>query len=859
MFLILFMLLALKANVLDANERNENSLKNKFNKNQKELNEIQFYGDLQERQAKESNVPQKEIQHVEHNKELRHESERLAQRSIQNDGSPEMNKGVNMRDSYGEYFKLNPFKQSANSGGAGGSGGTSGGTTGGGTGGASGGASGGTSAKGVNFDKFLNALAGSETESGLGKPSQNTFVQGANNIYTVDPSASRGVPMYSNGISVTNHYNGDDGYSGTWQIGEDALRDNGFYYQDKTSTNIDFNGVTIDGKLAWSKSALSLLGLELNGNKITYANAGASQVLLNNRFITSLNLPTDKNPLTGMSILNFAGDIKYIMLAGRKDLSDNTSNAAGYVPTDDQYKNAVNLQATAIQTIMINNWNRYVVSEAYGIGPIATFIGKTIVVNKRSKEGYGIPAVGKMTFTFTAGAAIASCHLLGCGNVANFLKSGTLSADKNTLTIELDSITDGNLNISHYMAMYAGYETPFDANNKTTIYFGKAYTTFNPTDKDILPVVNKNADGSFSNGALSKVGPIGVSNAQKIYENVADAITMGTVTSETAGNDYTISTSNTYTDYVYAGLANRTITITGGSNFTNISASTGGGSTLEISNTLTQNFNVAPSDKLNVSAITAATNYTTLSAKLVVAYYDQANSSAFKAVAVSGLTTFSPGSEFYILYTDKTPAEIQTGGSVPTSGYTFKLTYNTANVQTSGTLTTFLNNLQNKFVFTAIADYTLTITAASATGNQIIYGSDNYKNVITGGAGNDYLVGGMKNDKIDGGAGFNILEGGKGADQFIVGKEATGTMINDFSIIEGDKINLARGFAQADINGATITSQAESVTQINTVTKAALRTDYNYDVLVGGKTINITSHDNKLTIEQIKANMVVVQ
>jgi hypothetical protein len=133
MLLIFFILLTFKVNALGTKEIGENSLKNKFNKNQKELNEIQFYGDLQSGQIKQPEIPQKEIQNTEHNKELRYEGERLTQRSIQNDGSPQMNKGVNMRDSFREYFGFNSSRQNTNGGTTnGGSGGT-------GTGGATGG------------------------------------------------------------------------------------------------------------------------------------------------------------------------------------------------------------------------------------------------------------------------------------------------------------------------------------------------------------------------------------------------------------------------------------------------------------------------------------------------------------------------------------------------------------------------------------------------------------------------------------------------------------------------------------------------------------------------------------------------
>ncbi|MCP1622346.1 retention module-containing protein [Pseudomonas nitroreducens] len=64
--------------------------------------------------------------------------------------------------------------------------------------------------------------------------------------------------------------------------------------------------------------------------------------------------------------------------------------------------------------------------------------------------------------------------------------------------------------------------------------------------------------------------------------------------------------------------------------------------------------------------------------------------------------------------------------------------------------------------------------------------------ILEGGAGNDLMFGQGGNDKLIGGPGDDIMYGGTGADEFIWKAGDTGhDVIKDFSIAEGDSLNLA--------------------------------------------------------------------
>ena len=82
------------------------------------------------------------------------------------------------------------------------------------------------------------------------------------------------------------------------------------------------------------------------------------------------------------------------------------------------------------------------------------------------------------------------------------------------------------------------------------------------------------------------------------------------------------------------------------------------------------------------------------------------------------------------------------------------------------------------------------------SGNDNLDGQSGNDN-LDGESGNDNLVGGSGDDYLDGGSGDDILIGGSGADIFNIsgGKHQGTDQINDFNIIEGDKISFSNNLS----------------------------------------------------------------
>jgi Ca2+-binding RTX toxin-like protein len=74
---------------------------------------------------------------------------------------------------------------------------------------------------------------------------------------------------------------------------------------------------------------------------------------------------------------------------------------------------------------------------------------------------------------------------------------------------------------------------------------------------------------------------------------------------------------------------------------------------------------------------------------------------------------------------------------------------------------------------------------------------------LSGLSGNDSLIGGLGHDLLDGGLGADSLEGGLGADRFLFRSavEAHGDVISDFSVAEGDRIDLRPIDTNAGLTG----------------------------------------------------------
>jgi len=105
-------------------------------------------------------------------------------------------------------------------------------------------------------------------------------------------------------------------------------------------------------------------------------------------------------------------------------------------------------------------------------------------------------------------------------------------------------------------------------------------------------------------------------------------------------------------------------------------------------------------------------------------------------------------------------------------------------------------------------------TAINGTGNGLnnIITGNSAANSLSGGAGNDSLNGGEGIDTLIGGAGNDTLSGGLDADAFRFDSPLnTGTnldSITDFSIIQGDMIQLSRSIFTAFTTPGTLAASA---------------------------------------------------
>jgi Ca2+-binding RTX toxin-like protein len=78
----------------------------------------------------------------------------------------------------------------------------------------------------------------------------------------------------------------------------------------------------------------------------------------------------------------------------------------------------------------------------------------------------------------------------------------------------------------------------------------------------------------------------------------------------------------------------------------------------------------------------------------------------------------------------------------------------------------------------------------SGAGRDVVFGGPG-DDAIDGGAGFDVLLGGAGDDQLFAAAGFDLVTGGAGADTFFFGPTSDVDVILDFSIAEGDVIDLS--------------------------------------------------------------------
>jgi Ca2+-binding RTX toxin-like protein len=121
------------------------------------------------------------------------------------------------------------------------------------------------------------------------------------------------------------------------------------------------------------------------------------------------------------------------------------------------------------------------------------------------------------------------------------------------------------------------------------------------------------------------------------------------------------------------------------------------------------------------------------------------------------------------------------------------------------------------------------------TGGDDALGGGNGNDRLFGGYGNDILEGNADNDFLAGNQGFDTLTGGTGADTFVLEGSAGTTLsladlITDFSIAQGDKLQLGPGLSFADLtvaqNGAntdiSVTSTGVYLATLQNVTASTM-------------------------------------
>ncbi|MCJ2378977.1 Ig-like domain-containing protein [Vibrio sp. ZSDZ34] len=117
------------------------------------------------------------------------------------------------------------------------------------------------------------------------------------------------------------------------------------------------------------------------------------------------------------------------------------------------------------------------------------------------------------------------------------------------------------------------------------------------------------------------------------------------------------------------------------------------------------------------------------------------------------------------------------------------------------------------------------LAAFGGAGDDILYGSDTGSDGLRGGEGNDvlrgrggddYLVGDEGEDVLSGGIGSDILTGGEGADLFAwdsTDLDGNTDTISDFSIEQGDKIDLSDLFEDVESSADDIIEQYVAVSE----------------------------------------------
>lgn len=94
-------------------------------------------------------------------------------------------------------------------------------------------------------------------------------------------------------------------------------------------------------------------------------------------------------------------------------------------------------------------------------------------------------------------------------------------------------------------------------------------------------------------------------------------------------------------------------------------------------------------------------------------------------------------------------------------------------------------------------------TLEGGAGDDILFGGGGH-DLLRGGTGDDVLDGGGGRDTLSGGSGNDTLTGGSGADRFIFSRGSGADLITDFSVAQGDILQLARNLTGSMRTGAEV-------------------------------------------------------
>ncbi|MCZ4283053.1 VCBS domain-containing protein [Kiloniella laminariae] len=149
-----------------------------------------------------------------------------------------------------------------------------------------------------------------------------------------------------------------------------------------------------------------------------------------------------------------------------------------------------------------------------------------------------------------------------------------------------------------------------------------------------------------------------------------------------------------------------------------------------------------------------------------------------------------------------------------------------------------------------------TLTATSDGGASLsgLLGDD----ILYGAAGDDILLGGGGNDTLSGNAGADLLTGGTGADNFIFNDISSLDQVTDFSLSDGDVLNIADLIDFSDTNGDIISNYL-SVTSNGDTATLSISNDGGVNFAAVATLDNISTGDTlRIILDESEQNILVI-